>query len=559
MLLILQYYLFIIWVLWSFGLAVVSLIRRIQEDLSFEPRAFDFQVLLGLTLLTSILSICSLFLAIDEKVLLAVVLFSITSTLLHLGIIRDSAVSFFKNACISKLVYIIPVLLIFILISVLGSSYPIFVQDTGLYHAQSIKWIQEYPVIRGLGNIHSRLAFNSHYFIINALFTFEKPGIYLLYPLNGALLLLFFIRLSMSLRKAIIGTIWGETVLSLMLIFCAFSFLLTQATSPSPDVISAVLICYIFLFLFENRQRKLGWSENTFISVLILLLVVFKLSNLPLVLLIVPLIWRTDIKVGLVIFSMSILLLIVPFLIRNYFLSGYLIYPFPEINLFDPDWKIPVKTVSFDRQEISRWAKIPGGDRSVTLKMSIVQWTQVWWSEKKMVLKLLAGLCLLLPITIVRLSFRNEKRLAFLGFATFFSLFFWFFTAPDPRFAFGSLFVGAGLVLGSIIGYARKPISLIKRNSIVSILLFVYCASIIYFIENTVSQTDDLRKNIVSPHWYPKPLVSKQQLSDFDIFVAQDGLCHNCALPCSPKLPIGVTLRTSKTDSQLKGGFRVMK
>ena len=42
-----------------------------------------------------------------------------------------------------------------------GTSRGIEHYDTGLYHAQSIRWIEEYGVIRGLGNLHSRLAYNS--------------------------------------------------------------------------------------------------------------------------------------------------------------------------------------------------------------------------------------------------------------------------------------------------------------------------------------------------------------------------------------------------------------
>ena len=37
-----------------------------------------------------------------------------------------------------------------------GTSTGIIHYDTGLYHAQSIRWIEEYGVVPGLGNLHSR-------------------------------------------------------------------------------------------------------------------------------------------------------------------------------------------------------------------------------------------------------------------------------------------------------------------------------------------------------------------------------------------------------------------
>lgn len=35
--------------------------------------------------------------------------------------------------------------------------------DSDLYHAQSIRWIEEYGIVPGLGNIHVRFAYNSSF------------------------------------------------------------------------------------------------------------------------------------------------------------------------------------------------------------------------------------------------------------------------------------------------------------------------------------------------------------------------------------------------------------
>ena len=64
------------------------------------------------------------------------------------------------------------VLLLFLLFAY-GTSTGIIHYDTGLYHAQSIRWIEEYGVIKGLGNLHSRLAYNSAAFCLSALYSFS--------------------------------------------------------------------------------------------------------------------------------------------------------------------------------------------------------------------------------------------------------------------------------------------------------------------------------------------------------------------------------------------------
>ena len=42
-----------------------------------------------------------------------------------------------------------------------GASHGIMHYDSDLYHAQAICWIEEYGIVKGLGNLHSRFAYNS--------------------------------------------------------------------------------------------------------------------------------------------------------------------------------------------------------------------------------------------------------------------------------------------------------------------------------------------------------------------------------------------------------------
>ena len=45
--------------------------------------------------------------------------------------------------------------------------------DTDLYHAQSVRWIEEYGIIKGLGNLHHRLAYNSAFMSLQALYSWK--------------------------------------------------------------------------------------------------------------------------------------------------------------------------------------------------------------------------------------------------------------------------------------------------------------------------------------------------------------------------------------------------
>ena len=60
------------------------------------------------------------------------------------------------------------VMALLLLLFAYGTSRGILHYDTALYHAQSIHWLESYRIIPGLGNLHSRLAYNSAAFPVSA-------------------------------------------------------------------------------------------------------------------------------------------------------------------------------------------------------------------------------------------------------------------------------------------------------------------------------------------------------------------------------------------------------
>ena len=60
-------------------------------------------------------------------------------------------------------IYLVLLVITTIWIAILSMSSPTIFDD-GLYHFNSIRWLNEYPIVLGLGNLHSRLAFNQSFF-----------------------------------------------------------------------------------------------------------------------------------------------------------------------------------------------------------------------------------------------------------------------------------------------------------------------------------------------------------------------------------------------------------
>lgn len=62
--------------------------------------------------------------------------------------------------------------------------------DSDLYHAQSIRWVEEYGIVKGLGNIHVRFAYNSSFFALSALYSMKFICGRSLHTVNGFMALL---------------------------------------------------------------------------------------------------------------------------------------------------------------------------------------------------------------------------------------------------------------------------------------------------------------------------------------------------------------------------------
>lgn len=59
---------------------------------------------------------------------------------------------------------IVVIIIVAIPVLILAKQHA-FHHNTDLYHVQSIRWIEEYGIAPGLGNLHYHLAYNSAFFL----------------------------------------------------------------------------------------------------------------------------------------------------------------------------------------------------------------------------------------------------------------------------------------------------------------------------------------------------------------------------------------------------------
>ncbi len=411
-------------------------------------------VMAGLVTLTVYAQFFSLF----YKVGLAANLLLVFVCMITAAAFREKLWKLVKEQCTSisigrKIFYIF----LFFLFAY-GTSRGMIHYDTGLYHAQSIRWIEEYGIVKGLGNLHCRLAYNSSAFCLSALYSFSFLGGQSYHCAAGFFALVLAGTCSEAaeawkrkrLLLADIARMMG--IYYLMVIF-------DEMISPASDYFMVLTVFYLvirYLELAEEGEKE--WLPFGLLALLGVYAVSLKLSAAFVVLLAVKpagmLVKERNGK-GIVGFLGLGILILLPFLARNVLISGWLIYPFTAVDLFSVDWKIPKGIADYDAKEIQVWGR---GIYDVSrYGESAAQWIGSWFFSQTALDKLfiLAGLGAV-PISFVALAVgavkgQDRQRDLMLAAVTVnLSFLFWMFSAPLIRYGCVYVWLAAPLTFGGL-------------------------------------------------------------------------------------------------------------
>lgn len=350
------------------------------------------------------------------------------------------------------------IILFLFLLFAYGASRGIIHYDTGLYHAQSIRWIEEYGVVKGLGNLHCRLAYNSSSFALSALYSMAFLGGQSYHCAAGWLAFLLAkicMELIGPLRQRRLRTSDFARVMGIYYLVIIFD----EMVSPASDYFMVLLAFYIiirWLELAEDRVEEI--FPYAMLCVLGVFLMTVKLSAaLILLLALYPAYqllrkkqWR-EIAVYLILGIVTAL----PYFIRNVLLSGWLVYPFTNIDLFDVAWKIPKGMADYDAKEIQVWGRGYTDVNRYDIPMG--EWMPEWFrslagSDKLFVAAAVLSVCIL-AVYIVGMLFRLWKgrwNILLAQITVAGSFIFWLCTSPLIRYGCVYVYLAPAVILGGV-------------------------------------------------------------------------------------------------------------
>ena len=373
-------------------------------------------------------------------------------------------------------------MLAFATITMLCSLHTSLNNDSGLYYIQFMKWINSYPVVPGLANLHDRFGFNSTWHLLNAAFNMKTVGLAATNDLNGLLFILvgvgcFDSAARTASKKNIYDGVWA--------VFPILMFLLLRfLTSTAPDLPATLIPLAYFTYLVAEKDKS---SLPTLVMLVAFASTIKVLSALHIIVLLPVLYWTVKAK-NFKSIGVAILLgafIVTPWLGRNVMQSGYLIFPMESIDLVKVDWKVPNEIAANARKMIDTHARSGSYDLS-KYGAPRPEWFNFWLSvQSKSVLGLigfvaLSSLLLLLG-AIMNLMGKNRIEMALvqlsLAVTVLASFVFWWNSGPNPRFIYGVVFfffayaltkaftkVRSGVLLKIIPLVALVPLIIITRT-----------------------------------------------------------------------------------------------
>lgn len=551
-----------------------------KEDNEYSP--LD-TILIGMCTTASIIAIFSLWIPANTMLLFALIFMCILYWLLNNKSISptiNKALDFIgAQPKLHLLVYAVSIVSI-----VMFSTLHPMMTDTLYYHYQNIMWNDQYAVVPGLANLQPRFAFNSSYFLLASTFGLKPLFGHYIFGVHTFCLAAIFVWVFykiMNTQDLI------KNLIAVLMITCLFVFYKLHITSVTTDFIPNLLICYLVIKVIYDgssilKKPLLFFALSTFIFTL--KVSCFAVLAIPLYILYISI---RDKKIKDFSFFVFIgLFLVVPWITRTVILSGYVLFPFPYIDLFSFDWKIPIEYATEQKNFIQSFARYPNNtDIDAVLAMSISEWFPIWWKSDMYYFNPIANrffffaTLITIPlgaiIILKKKMWQEYKELVIIWSATVLGIVVWFFNAPDFRFIY-SLILAQFFIIIFLLVQSISPIQnkssthKTKESKIIvalTIITIIFVASFsarwVYYQKGEDTKLSDLIRVPTSMEYIRTskgmpPTDSLYYVMENGIKINRmsasdrDVLCLDYDLPCSADYVGGIEMR----GQTLQDGFR---
>lgn len=447
---------------------------------------------------------------------------------------------------------------------------PVHDFDTGFYHLTAIRWTHTYSLVPGLANLNDRLGFNNASFLYLALFHWV-PGVSAPHHVaTGTILLPFALQVALSVSRLCVPNPRGglHDWMRVLMIPPLVRTCYVSSNSTSPDTMvffmGAVLYVTFIRTAQEMHDARVARVGMALLGLLGAAAVAVKMMCAALVgflwLVFGILLWRVqggaaarDLRPQAIRVFAGILLLMVPWVLRGYVLTGYPLYP-SSVGGLPVWWRVPEEAVEALWRFARDWSRVPWADETL---LNSWLWLLPWgWKTLHRTFDVVLPALVGAVGTVIALQGRGVARQERWATGLYVmpaagALVFWFLTAPYPRYA-GAAFWCAAATGGALAARRCGLLhSRVASRSLVGVLMLYTAACVAYAKEFRYGRSGHgyvwVRPGRESGfHPLPAPdLTLAYSSSGLSVHVPRQGLqCWDAPLPCAPRQPQGLALRS---------------
>lgn len=510
---------------------------------------------IGFAVVIGFLQIQHFFLPINELTLAIVIVFSIWGWMIFLRHVNLKSL-FSTRHVVFGLVFLLTLLML--------SNHVLFSEpgfDHILYHSQTVKWFNTFPIVRGLGNLHHRLAFNSSSLLYASLFNVGWLNGYAIYFVSTSIIFMLLVRLMWALvtwvqeeEKGNLSNFFFSLMLPVVLWQASNLPLAGYSADMLIFAIQIVLAGELLQLIDHFAERDLFKNQPLLIVVLIAAGITIKLSFLAFgacTLACLLIFWfnskkspTRDQKNTPLLWGLVLIAWLIPWLARNVLMSGYLLYPSTAISL-PVLWKMPGFLANNINSVITTWARTYSATITDSGDLAwLYNWILRFVYEARQALiysaVLITGISAFFIIT--RKKFRFSPGTLMLIGSSFLSILFWFFSAPAYRFSGAAIWIFyVGLLLAAF-QVIRDHFGL-KTASLFSILFIMFLFfSLRTDFSHNISPARllvPINEHIIAEQKQPLDLLEpKTTLSGLVVYIPpldNPEACWDAPLPCTPR------------------------
>lgn len=454
--------------------------------------------------------------------------------------------------------------LAFLLFVAFFTSRGEFHTDTNIYHAQNIRLYEEYGLIRGMGNLQNHFAYNSSYLAFAAIFSMKWLTGQSLHTTTGFLEAFLCIYAFYGLKRFRHHKRHLADFMKLAIPFYVL-VILVRSMSPATDFGTMLVALYVLASWCDNLEEDKSCFRYSLLAVITVFVLTMKFSACFMVLLAlypgICMIRKKEWK-RLLLCIGSGLIIVLPFLIRNVLISGWLLYPFDKIDLFDVQWKIPKEYLVYDAAQIKVWGRCLFDVE--LLDTPIAEWLPRWWEEKERYEQMflgsvIMGTLLFIAELIAGLIGRKKPewdRLILIA-GVYANIAVWFFVAPFIRYGLAFLFAVPFLAAGIWFSQEKKGLYGIITGGLV--FCIVTCLSP-YWDKYVTDGGVFLKQRIAEPYYVRQQDYDVGNMIPVDmdgVTVYCDGTFHeiNSYFACPGTCYDSMLERTTLMGESLTDGF----